>query len=74
MEFLYIICQLAAADICETHRVDLTGAPPLACIFSAQAELARLARPGWRVASWRCGERFVADLARSEVGTAPVTD
>ena len=69
MEFLYVICQLAAADVCETHRVDLTGAPPLACVYSAQTELAR---PGWRVAGWRCGERFATDVASSELGAAPM--
>jgi hypothetical protein len=56
MEMLYVLCQLAAADVCEEHRVALFGAGPLTCVTSAQAELARLVRPGWRVAGWRCGE------------------
>jgi hypothetical protein len=68
MEMLYVLCQLAAADVCEEHRVALLGGTPLACISSAQAELARLVRPGWTVAGWRCAPPD--DLGRITGGRA----
>ena len=54
MELLYVLCQIAAADVCETHRAAYVSASPFACLTMAQADLATLARPGWRVAGWRC--------------------
>jgi hypothetical protein len=54
MELLYVICQIAAADVCEEHRAMLYGAGPVVCISSAQTELPRLVRPGWTVARWSC--------------------
>jgi hypothetical protein len=54
MELLYVVCQIAAAGICEEHRTAYPSDTPLACVFMAPQELARLQRPGWRVASWRC--------------------
>ena len=54
MELVYLLCQLAAADVCEQHRLPLYQASSLSCTLGAQAELARVARPGWRVARWSC--------------------
>jgi hypothetical protein len=55
MELLYVVCQIAAADVCEEHRAALYGASsPIACITTAQAELPRLLLPGWKVARWSC--------------------
>ena len=54
MELLYVVCQLAAAGVCEEHRVPYPSDTPMACVFMAPAELARLQRPGWQVARWRC--------------------
>jgi hypothetical protein len=54
MELVYLLCQLAAAEVCEQHRLPLFQASALTCTLNAQAELARVARPGWRVARWSC--------------------
>jgi hypothetical protein len=54
MELLYVLCQIAAADVCEEHRTPYASASPMACATMGQAELARLPRPGWHVAAWRC--------------------
>jgi hypothetical protein len=62
MELLYVVCQLAAASVCEEHRALMLSTNPLACVHSAQAELAQLTLPGWRVARWRCDARPAADL------------
>jgi hypothetical protein len=68
MELLYVLCQLAAPEICEEHRTPYASGSPMACVTMAQAELARLGRPGWAVASWRC--RPPQETAAAEV---PVT-
>ena len=57
MELLYVVCQLAAAQVCEEHRAMLFTDNPLACVYGAPAELAQLTHPGWRVASWSCNAR-----------------
>ena len=54
MELVYLLCQLAAADVCEQHRLPLFQTSAFACTMGAQAELARVTRPGWRVARWSC--------------------
>jgi hypothetical protein len=55
MELIYVICQLAAAEVCEEHRVNVYNQSQLACVLMAPAELAQIARPGWQVARWSCG-------------------
>jgi hypothetical protein len=54
MELVYVLCSLAAAELCEQHRAAVYEPNPLACLAGTQAELAQLARPGWRIAEWRC--------------------
>ena len=56
MELIYVVCQLAAAEVCEEHRVAMLAPSPTACVFAAPAELAQLVTPGWRVARWTCAE------------------
>ena len=62
MELLYVVCQIAAGSVCEEHSLPMHGAGPVACLFSAQAELAREVRPGWRVERWRCGEALAGSV------------
>lgn len=54
MELLYVVCQIAAADVCETRRMTLRGAVPIACIATAEGDLPHRLRPGWTLARWRC--------------------
>jgi hypothetical protein len=56
MELIYVVCQLAAANVCEEHRVAMLAPSPTACVFAAPAELAQLVTPGWRVTRWTCAE------------------
>lgn len=53
MELLYIICRIAAGDLCEEHRAEVYSPSPMACLH-AQAEFATLVPSGWRVARWSC--------------------
>jgi hypothetical protein len=74
MELIFVVCQIAASGVCEEHRTPYFSDTPMACVFMGPAELARLARPGWRVARWRCEgpppDDFVLP-ATASVPTAP---
>ena len=45
------LCAASEPTLCETHRVPIATASAM-CF--APADLTRVARPGWRVARWRC--------------------
>ena len=54
MEIAFTLCRLAAPMDCEDRRIAFRPAAPVACIFAAGPELARIAPEGWAVIRWRC--------------------
>lgn len=54
MELIYVICQLAAPNLCESHAIQFYNASPMVCMVQAQAELARNVSEGWQVEHWAC--------------------
>lgn len=70
---IYLLCQIADPAACEEHSMRTFGGR--ACLSIAQAELAAVARPGWRVARWRCEYARPLDRAATSgdgpAGVAP---
>ena len=60
IELVFIACLISSPDRCEERGLQFINVPsPMACMMSAQPQLARWAErnPKWEVARWRC--RFV---------------
>ena len=54
MEIAFTLCRLAVPTDCEDRRITFQPATPVACIFAAGPELARIAPEGWVVVRWQC--------------------
>lgn len=54
---LVVILCIAGTPDCETHRLPMPGAGEVTCLIQAQAEAARLWRPGLNVVRIGCERR-----------------
>lgn len=54
LEIAFTLCRIAAPQDCEERRHRFMPRIPVACIFAAGPELARVTPKGFSVATWRC--------------------
>jgi hypothetical protein len=61
---VYILCETMAINACEERDLVFVPLLPVACIYAAGPELARVTPEGWGVAHWRCEDENGTIIAR----------
>lgn len=54
LEIAFTLCRIAVPEECEDRRITFLPPIPVACIFAAGPELARIVPESWAVTHWRC--------------------